>query len=86
MAAPDIRTLGRLLGGSGFAGGNGGWVEVGVGGRVAVTPAAVLGFGCVAGTKAMGFRSPMVGVVVMVFGRGATVGGIALGLMDEICC
>ena len=34
----------------------------------------------------MGFRSPVVGVVVVVFGRGATVGGIALGLVDEICC
>ena len=33
----------------------------------------------------MGFRSPVVGVVVVVFGRGATVGGIALGLMAEIC-
>ena len=86
MAAPDIRTLGRLLGGSGFAGGNGGWVGVGVGGRVAVTPAAVLGSGGVAGTKAMGFCSPVVGVVVMVFGRGATVGGIALGLVVVICC
>ena len=34
----------------------------------------------------MGFRSPVVGVVVVVFGRGATVGGVALGLMDAICC
>ena len=34
----------------------------------------------------MGFRSLVVGVVVVVFGRGATVGGIALGLMAEICC
>ena len=86
MAAPDIRMLVRLLGGSGFAGGNGGWFGVGVGGRVAVTPAAVLGSGGVVGTNAPGFCSPVVGIVVMVFGRGATVGGIALGLMDEICC
>ena len=65
---------------------SGGWVGVDVGGRVVVTLATVLGFGGVAGTKAMGFRSPVVGVVVVVFGRGATVGGVALGLMDEICC
>ena len=52
-----------------------------------VSPTAVLGLGGgVAGTKAMGFSSPVVGVVVVVLGRGATVGGIALGLMDEICC
>ena len=81
MAAPDIRTVGRLLGSSGSA-----MVGVGVGGRAVVAPAAVLGFGSVAGTKAMGFRSPVVGVVVVVFGRGATVGGIALGFMDAICC
>ena len=66
--------------------GSGGWVSVGVGGRVAVTPAVVLGFGGVAGTKATGFRSPVVGVVVVVFGRGAAFGGVALGMMDEICC
>ena len=61
-------------------------VGVGVSGRAAVIPAAVLGFGSVAGTKAMGFRSPVVRVVVVVFGRGAAVGGVALGLMDVICC
>ena len=61
-------------------------VSVGVSGRAAVTPAAVLGFGGVAGTKVMGFRSPVVGVVGVVFGRGATVGGVALGLMVVICC
>ena len=76
------------MGGSGFAVGSGDCVGigVGVGGRAAVTPAAVLGFGGVAGTKAMGFRSPVVGVVVVVFGRGATVGDIALGLVVVICC
>ena len=78
--------MGRLLGGSGFAVVSGGWVGVSVGGCVAVTPAVVLGFGGVAGTKAMGFHSPVVGVVVVVSGRGASVGGIALGLMDKICC
>ena len=62
-------------------------VGVGVGGRAVVSPTAILGLGGgVAGTKAMGFRSPVVGVVVVVLSRGATVGGIALGLMDEICC
>ena len=34
----------------------------------------------------MGFRSPVVGVVDVVFGRGATVGGIAMGLLVVICC
>ena len=66
--------------------GSGGCVGVGVGGRAAFTPAAVLGFGGVAGTKVMGFHSPVVGVVVVVFGRGATVGGVAFGLMVVICC
>ena len=86
MAAPDIRTVGRLLGGSGLVVG---FVMVGVdiGGRAVVPRTAVLGLGGgVAGMKAMGFRSPVVGVVVVVFGRGVTVGGIALGLMDAICC
>ena len=78
--------LGCLLGGSGFAVACGGWVSVGIGGRVAVTTAAVPGFGGVVETKVMGFRSPVVGVVVVVFGRGAAFGGVALGLMDEICC
>ena len=83
---PDIRTVGRLLGGSGLVVGFF-VVGVGVGGRAVVSPTAVLGLGGgVAGTKAMGFRSPMVGVVVVFLGRGAAVGGIALGLMDEICC
>ena len=40
----------------------------------------------VAGTKVMGFRSPVVGVMVVVLGRGAAVGGIALGLVVVICC
>ena len=66
MAAPDIRTVGRLLGGSGLVVG---FVLVGV-----------------AGTKVMGFRSPVVGVMVVVLGRGAAVGGIALGLVVVICC
>ena len=86
MAAPDIRTVGHLLGGSGLVMGS---VVVGVddGGRAVVFPTAVLGFGGgEAGTKAMGFRSPVVGVVGVVFGRGATVGGIALGLVVMICC
>ena len=62
-------------------------VGVGVGGRAVVSPTAVLGLGGgVAGTKAMGFRSSMAGVVVVVLGREATVGGIALGLMVVICC
>ena len=62
-------------------------VGVGVGGRAVVSPTAVLGLGGgVAGTKAMGFRSPVVGVVVVVLGRGATVGGVALGLMVVISC
>ena len=61
-------------------------VGVGVGSCAAVTPAAVLGFGGVAGTKAMGFHSPVVCVVVIVFGHGATVGGVALSLMVVICC
>ena len=34
----------------------------------------------------MCFRSPVVGVVVVVFSRGATVGVVALGLMDVIYC
>ena len=69
--------------------GSGGGVSVGVLGRdrAAVIPAAVLGFGGgVAGTKVMGFRSPVVGGGGVVFGRGAIVGGIALGLMVDICC
>ena len=62
-------------------------VGVDVGGRAVLCPTAVLGLsGGVAGTKAMGFRSPVVGVMVVVFGRGATVGGIALGLVVVICC
>ena len=40
----------------------------------------------VAGTKLMGVRSPMDSVVVVVFGRGAIVGGIAFGVMVHICC
>ena len=62
-------------------------VGVDVGGRAVVFPTAVLGFaGGEAGTKVMGFCSPVVGVVDVVFGRGATVGGIALGLVVAICC
>ena len=62
-------------------------VGVDVGGRAVVFPAAVLGLGGgEAGTKVMGFRSPVVGDVVVVSGRGATVGGIALGLVVVICC
>ena len=62
-------------------------VGVDVGRRAVVAPTAVLGFGGgVAGTKAIGFRSPVVGVMIVVFGRGVTVGGIALGLIDTICC
>ena len=79
--------VGRPLGGSGSALGSRGWVGigVGVGGRAAVTPAAVLGFGGVAGTKVMGIRSPMLDVVVMVVCRGATVCGVALGLGVGVC-
>ena len=58
-------------------------VSVDVGWRAAVTPAVVPGFGDVAGTKVMGFRSPVVGVVVVVLDRGA---GGALGLMAATIC
>ena len=52
-----------------------------------VSPTAVWGFGSgVAGTKAMGFRSAVVGGGDVVLGRGTIVGGIALGLIVEICC
>ena len=75
-----------MLGGSGLVVGFV-VVGVGVGGPAVVSPTAVLGLGGgVAGTKAMGFRSPVVGVVVVVLGRGATVSGVALGLMVAICC
>ena len=58
-------------------------VGVDVGGHAVVTPAAVLGFGGVAGSKAMGFRDPVVDVVVVCLA--ATVGSVALGLMAAIC-
>ena len=53
---------------------SGGAVSVGVGGPgrgcMAVGPVVVLGLGVgVAGTKVIGFRSPVVGVVVGVCGR-----------------
>ena len=59
-------------------------VHVDVGGYAAVKPAAVPGFGGVAWTKAMGFRNPVIDVVVVCLA--VAVGGIALGLMDAICC
>ena len=59
-------------------------VGVDVSEHAAVTPAAVPGFGGIAGTKVMGFRSPVVDVVVVCLA--VTVGGVALGLMDAICC
>ena len=62
-------------------------VGVRVGGRAVVFPTVVLGLGGgVAGTKAMGFRSPVIGVMVVVLGCGAAVGGIAMGLVVAICC
>ena len=80
MAAPDTRTTGCLVVSSGLVVGSGC-------GRAMVSPTAVLGFGSgIAGTKAMGFHSPMVGGGGVVLGRGAVVGGIALGLMVDICC
>ena len=52
-----------------------------------IAPAVVWGFGgSVVGTKVMGFLSSVVRGGGMIFGPGAIVGGIALGLMDEICC
>ena len=71
--------------------GAGGIVSVGVGGpgcgRAAESPAAVLGFsGSMAGMKVMDFCSPVVGVVVVVFGHGAVVGGTPLVLKVGVCC
>ena len=91
IAALDRRKTGCLLGGSGLIVGSGVGFVVGVlgpgCGRAGMSLAAVLGFGGgVAGTKVMGFRSPVVGVVVVVFGRGATVGDVASGLMVVIRC
>ena len=80
MAAPDTRTTGCLLVLAGLVVGSGC-------GRAVVSPTAVLGFdGGVAGTKVMGFRSPVVRGWGVVFVRGAIVGGIALGLMVMVCC
>ena len=91
MAALDTRTVGCFRSGSGLVVVPGNGVGVGVvnpgRGCAGVAPAALLGPGVgVAGTKAMGFRSPVVGVAVVVFGRGAIVGDITLGLIVVVCC
>ena len=91
IAALETRTIGHLMGVSGLVVVSGGGVSIGDGGpgrgRTVVVAAVVLGF-CsgMACTKAMGFRSSVVRGGGVVFGRGATVGGIAWGLMVEICC
>ena len=66
MAAPETRTVGRLLDGSGMVVGVRSGASIGVRGhsRAVVAPAAVLGFGgSVGGMKTIGFRSPIVGVM-----------------------
>ena len=85
LAALDTRTAGHLLDGLGLAVGPSG-VGLDVGSHAAVAPALVLDFGGrVVGTKATGFRSPVVSVVVMVFGGGTTMGDVSLSQMFVVC-